>query len=199
MHSVIIIPGLGDDTKKLQFATRNWHKKGLIPIVQAFGWSDNSESYEIKQEKLLELTDAKLQESTISLIGTSAGASAAINAFSLRQEKINGVVNVCGRLRKGSDNGYRSLELKSKHSPSFRESVLLCERNINIIEKQNLKRIMTIRPAFGDELVPANTVPIDGAVNITIPTGEHLFSISMAMTVFSNRIISFLKGLEEHK
>ena len=55
------------------------------------------------------------------------------------------------------------------------------------------KRIMTIRPLLGDELVPGNTATIIGAQNITLPTGEHLLTIGAALTIFGKRIIDFLK------
>ena len=66
----------------------------------------------------------------ISLIGTSAGGSAAVNAFMERKSKIHRVINICGRLRVGPTTGFRSFDSKTKSSPAFTESVRLCERGI---------------------------------------------------------------------
>jgi len=51
---------------------------------------------------------------------------------------------------------------------------------------------MTVRALFGDELVPADTAILRGAHNIVVPTPEHVFSIAIALTLFSRPLITFL-------
>lgn len=189
---VILIPGLGDDASKLQLVTRHWPQKyNIETILYLMPWMGNSESFEQKLNRLIKKIDTLHENGyTISLLGTSAGGSCAINAYCKRREKIAKVINVCGRLRKGK-NVFPSLDIAAKNSPSFKESVLLCEENLKSLNDQDRKKILTIRSYF-DEIVPVSFIPIDGAHNIRIFSVEHILSISLAMTLYSKNIIDFI-------
>lgn len=197
-HKVIIVPGLGDNKVfHIKFATNHWTKKGLDVLIHRFDWMNNYESFETKFNRLLKLVDSLvLEDNTISLVGLSAGGSAVLNVLVERKKMIHKVVNICGRLRTGSDKGFRTLRDKSKNSPSFYKSVKYFEKKEKSLNSDELQRIMTVRAKFGDELVPSNTVSIEEAYNITIPTIEHVLSIGLALSVFSKEIISFLQ--KEH-
>lgn len=81
-HIVIIIPGLGDDTRKLEFATKHFINHGLIPYVYPVGWHKEPYDFQTKLTQLLCLIDNyKSNGSKVSLIGCSAGGSAVLNAF----------------------------------------------------------------------------------------------------------------------
>ncbi|OIN87952.1 MAG: hypothetical protein COW21_02540 [Candidatus Aenigmarchaeota archaeon CG15_BIG_FIL_POST_REV_8_21_14_020_37_27] len=190
-NNVIIIPGLGDDTNKLRIITNWWNKHGITPHIVSIGWHDQ-ENFQQKLAKLVKTIDILSSQETVSLIGTSAGASAALNAFVKRRKKVYHVVNVCGRLRLGKYTGFRSFENRTSSSPAFKESVLLFESMESKLSKADRSRIMTVTPRFGDELVPRDTAILEYAHNITIPTIEHGFSIAMALTIFAKPIIKFL-------
>jgi len=194
-HKVIVIPGLGDRrTKPLELLTNHWKREGLEPIVHAVGWNDGEDSFEPKLHRLVEMIDGFVdQGDAVSLVGTSAGGSAALNAFIERKNVVHRVINVCGRLRVGPTDGFRSFESKSKSSPAFAESVKLCETREGLLLPADRRKIMTVRAMFGDELVPSETTVLQGAYNTTIPTPEHVFSIASALTVFSKPLIVFLK------
>lgn len=193
MHTVIIIPGLGDGVELMEFATRHWKWAGLDPLVYSVGWRDGERSFTPKLTRLLELVDT-LHESGkhVSLVGTSAGGSAAMNAFIERRDAIHRVINVCGRLRVGPTKGLWSFAAKTKSSPAFADSVMMCESHQKTISDKDLKRVMTIRPIF-DEIVPTDTVELDGAHNRVIPSMGHVLSIALSMTFFSYQLASFLK------
>lgn len=193
VHRVIIIPGLGDNTRVLAWVVGYWKRYGLDPIVYSVGWRDGEESFRPKLKKLVALIDKYAKNGNrVSLVGTSAGGSAALNAFIERKSKIHRVINVCGRLRVGPTAGYRSFKAKTKSSPAFVESVRLCERGIEQLSLPDRRKIMTVRAMFGDELVPPETTIVDGALNIQIPTAEHMFSIGAALTIYSGALIFFL-------
>lgn len=194
-HKVIVIPGLGDQrTKPLELAVGHWRLQGLESIVHAVGWHDGEDSFEPKLQRLTEMIDRFSQEGDkVSLVGTSAGGSAALNAFIERRDVVHRIINVCGRLRVGPEAGFRSFEAKSKSSQSFAESVKLCEVKQETLSDQDKKKIMTVRAMFGDELVPPETTIVEGAYNTKVPTPEHMFSIGMSLTLFSRPIIVFLK------
>ena len=191
----VIIPGLGEGTSKIRFATNHWRKYGLEPVVYSVGWHDGETEFEPKLRRLVKLIDGFFQEgSTVSLVGTSAGGSAVLNAFIERKDKTHRVVNVCGRLRAGIQKGFRSFEARTSSSPVFAQSVKLCESRENSLTEADRLKIMTVRAMFGDELVPSNTATLAGAYNTRVSTPEHMFSIGMALTLFSKPIISFLTG-----
>ncbi len=154
-------------------------------------WQGEEQELEPKLERLIALIDESFEDGyRVSLLGTSAGGSAVVNAFTMRKDKIHKVINICGRLRKG-ENVFPTLEKASLTSKSFYDSVISCEENLKNLTKDNRMKILTFRPIF-DELVPRDTVTVSGATNILLPTFEHMLSISLAMTVFSKKIADFV-------
>lgn len=196
-HAVIIIPGLGDDRFGalwiIQKLTNYWSTYGLTPIVYAIGWHNGEKEFQPKLNRLIKYIDAlsKTYEK-ISLVGTSAGASAALNAFFVRRKKVYKAISVCGRLFPGSGYKRRSLENMAKNSPPFRESVLLFARTEPTLTRFDRRRLMTIRARFGDEMVPAATSVLEGATNVTIPLFEHVVCIGLAFMPKATPIIDFL-------
>jgi hypothetical protein len=192
-HSIIIIPGLGDKTKPVQFLIEHWKIYGLNPIIYSVGWRDGESQFLPKLYKLLSLIDKlKRNGDTVSLIGTSAGGSAVLNAFFERKNVIHKVINICGRLRTGPIKGFRSFKSKTSSSPTFAQSVILAESREPFLNLNDRKKIMTVRSMFGDELVPPETTNIDGAHNIRVPMIGHVMSIGAALTIFSKPIVEFL-------
>jgi len=194
MKKVLIIPGLGEYDEYVEMLTRCWRKYGLEPVIHQMHWSDG-EHFALKLEKLVAVVDALSKDgSVISLVGLSAGASAALNLFLERDHAIDRVVSICGRIRKGDQTGYRSFETRTKSSRAFAESVMLFAKEEKSLSVEQRKRIMTVRPLFGDALVPASTTHIDGARNVTIPTAGHIFSIGMSLSICSRPILQFLNA-----
>lgn len=198
-HSVIIIPGLGDNRifgkKMLELATGNWQNYGLTPVVCAVDWHNSEDLFQSKLDRLVKLVDQLVQKGdTVSLVGISAGGSAALNVFVRRSDIVYRAINVCGRLRTGSRSGFRSFYSKTASSPSFAESVRLFESCENKMSESDRLKVMTICSMLGDELVPPETTKLPGAFNTMVPAPEHLFSILIALTLFSKPLIRFLNG-----
>ncbi|MBI5620579.1 hypothetical protein HY949_02270 [Candidatus Gottesmanbacteria bacterium] len=192
-NKVIIIPGLGDETRVLGYITRQWKRYGLDLVVYSVGWHDGKESFPLKLSRFVQMIDELVKNGNkVSLVGTSAGGSAVVNAFIERKSKIHRVINICGRLKVGPTTGYRSFDKKTSSSPAFAESVRLCEKGIKLLTATDRKKIMTVHAKFGDELVPPETTMINGAHNTYIPTMEHVVSISAALTIFSKSLTFFL-------
>jgi len=192
-HSVIVVPGLGDETRKLELLTSHWQRHGLKPTVYSVRWCDGEVEFQPKLERIIKLIDTLSSKGdTVSLVGISAGGSAVCNAFIKRRNAVHKVINVCGRLRTGNQRGFCSFESRSASSPAFAQSVKLFEKKESSLTNEDRQKIMTVRAMFGDELVPANTTVIRGAYNTQVPTPEHLLSIGAALTVFSRPLIVFL-------
>lgn len=192
-HRVIVIPGLGDEVNRMSWAVSHWRKHGLEPLVHSVGWHDGGQDFQPKLETLVRMIDQYAKTGDrISLVGCSAGGSAALNAFFDRRDVVYRVINVCGRLRSGDQQGFRSYEARTASSPPFAQSVKLFESHEDLLSTHDRQKVMTVRALFGDELVPADTTVLHGAYNTVIPTPEHVFSIAMALTVFSSPLITFL-------
>lgn len=193
-HHTIFIPGLGDEVNKMTWATNFWRRFGLDPIVHSVGWHNGEREFQPKLQILVDMIDKFANDGDkVSLVGCSAGGSAAFNAFFERRNVVYRVINVCGRLRTGSQNGFRSFDARTASSPPFAESVKLFESHEALLTEQDKQKVMTVRALFGDELVPADTTILRGAYNTVVPTPEHVFSIAMALTLFSRPLITFLK------
>lgn len=192
-HKVIIVPGLGDETDKIKWATNHYRKYGLEPVVHNIWWRKGEKHLEPKLKKLIKLIDTLSKNGNkVSLIGTSAGSSAVMNAFVARKNKIYKIVSVCGRLKRGDEKGFRSFESKTASSLAFKESILMFEESEPKLTKEDRKKVMTIRAIF-DELVPDNTSYIKGATNKRIKSVEHIFSIWMGLS-FYKPLKDFLTG-----
>ncbi|MDO8609903.1 MAG: hypothetical protein Q7R95_05105 [bacterium] len=190
-HIIIIIPGLDDNEFNTNLIAKLWTKIYKVQVVPYFMYWKNKEDFDTKLQKLIQKIDEfYYQGFKISLVGTSAGGSVAINVFCKRKYKIHKVINVCGRLKKGK-NVFPSLELASRSFHSFKESVLMCEKNINRLSKVDKQKILTIQPLY-DEIVPISLITIEGVKNIRIFSIEHMLSIFLSMTIYSKMIIDFL-------
>lgn len=192
-HKVIIVPGLGDETNKIKWATNFYRKYGLEPVVHNMWWRKGEKHFEPKLQKLIKLIDSlSKMGDKVSLVGTSAGSSAVMNAFIARKKKIYKVISVCGRLKQGEEKGFRSFEAKTASSLAFKESILMFEKSEPKLTKEDRKKMMTISAVF-DELVPGNTSRIKGATNNQIKSVEHMFSIWMGLS-FYPPLIKFLQA-----
>jgi len=197
-HHIIYIPGLFDthpvNRPFHNLAQAAWRKKGFHPHLYLPHWEEGHH-FTPKLKGITHLIDALVQQGNIvSLVGQSAGGSAALNAFCERRDKVNGVVNITGRLRSGV-NVRPTLQQAARISPAFKESVLLFEReNEPILRPSDRKKIMTIRPWF-DETVPASTVPLDGATNLVAPIVEHSSGGGFISIVWTSKFLEFLKEL----
>jgi hypothetical protein len=192
-HIVIIVPGLGDQVKQLKIITAHFRNHGFTLIVHNIGWRNTNGDFAPKLQKLVKrIDDYNRGGAKVSLIGTSAGGSAVMNAFFERKKIVYRVVNVCGRLRTGAITGFRSFASKTKSSTSFAESVKLAEKRTGELTVSDRCRVLTVRPIF-DEVVPSDTQILSGATNIRISTIGHVVSIALTLTVFSKQIFEFLK------
>jgi hypothetical protein len=190
-NHVIIIPGLGNEIKKHEWAAKRWKRFGLIPHVFDAKWTIEEPNFVDKMRRALKLVDTLAKPTVrISLVGNSAGSSFALNIFCNKKQIIDSVIINCGRVRTG-DWPWFTFDQATSSSPSFKQSVLMAEKAEKSLSTNDRKRILTIRPIF-DEVVPPTTVPIEGAKNCIVPSVEHVVSITLNMTLFDRKIIDFI-------
>ncbi len=193
-HTIVVIPGLNDfgffSSRGIRFALLRLRMSQQFEIVMHPVGCLDGEPFAPKLDRLVKHIQQVSQKNTVSLIGTSAGGSAAFNALMATPQSIHKAVNVCGRLRKG--NHLRlTLEHAATSSTAFRESVELFERQEPSMPPHLRQRCLTIKPRFGDEVVPGDTVALTGAHNHFVNAGEHLLSIYLSL-MFPKTIMQFL-------
>lgn len=188
-HIIIYITGLGDRDVSLQKMAIKWWQIFYVK-TQLFhvNWT-NTEPFSQKLDRLLAVIDEyNEQRYKISLVGTSAGASVAIAAFSRRKNVVSGVVCICGKLR----NPQTVRPRYYKQNPAFRDVMNGLENDLAKLTKNDKEKILSIRPLYDQTVLVADT-KINGAHRAIIPSFYHVPSIALALTLFSPITIFFLK------
>jgi pimeloyl-ACP methyl ester carboxylesterase len=190
-HAIIYIPGLGDSRiSGQQRAVNAWKVQDVEPNVFQMNWMDG-EPFDPKLKRLLLKIDELLGEGKIvSLISASAGSSAALNAYAKRQDRINGLVSICGKLQ-----GFNSVNSTVYgRNPAFQQSMEMLPESEKLLDMSSRHRILSLHP-IADESVPIADTKLAGTVPRTMPVAGHFFGIAYGLTVGSFASIKFLKRL----
>jgi pimeloyl-ACP methyl ester carboxylesterase len=187
-HHVIYVPGLGDKYSYGQDkALKLWKWFGIVSHYHAVGW-DDGESFVPKLARLLDMIDDLSNKHTVSLAGASAGASAVLNAYAAKNDRIAGLVSISGKINHPETVG----EDLYNENPAFRQSMELLPQNLKQLNQQMRQRIMSIHPLYDTQVPPPDTL-IDGAHEKLIWSVGHSFSIGIAITLGAYGICNFLK------
>ena len=191
---IMYIPGLGDHKIAGQRrAIALWRLHCVTAEVFQMNWAD-SETWERKFAHLLERIDELTTNGVrVGLVGASAGASAAINAFAVRQDTVAGVVLISGKVNHAETVGQ---EVRSKN-PSFWTSIQACEHSLSQLGSNERRRIQS-RYAFKDMVVTATDSYVQGADNRVQPSVGHVTTIGTQIIFAAPLIIKFLKKQAEH-
>ena len=188
---VIYIPGLGDARVGSQrLAVRAWRLWGVKAEVCQMRWADD-EPWESKLQRLLaRIDECAADGKAVGLVGSSAGASAVINAYALRKSQLLGCVLIAGKVNHADTIGsnYR------RENPAFIQSAQACEKSLASLSDLDRKRILSRYAAF-DEIVPRKDSYIVGAHNQTVPTAGHAFSIGIQLLFGAPGFLRFLKAM----
>jgi len=188
---VIYIPGLGDDRAAgQQLVVRSWRLWGVRAEAFPMRWADG-EPWESKLQRLLARIDALTAEGQkVALVGSSAGASAAINAYAVRKNQLVGCVLIAGKI----NNAHAIGEQYRRQNPAFVESVVQCEGALAGLTEADRRRILS-RYATSDPIVPRQDSYISGAYNQTVPTVGHAVTIGVQLVFGAPGFLRFLRRL----
>jgi pimeloyl-ACP methyl ester carboxylesterase len=197
-HKVLLLSGLGDNKDVWGFNKilehDNWKNSGFETQAINMDWMNPDETFEQKLERLTAVIDELYEDFVVSIIGASAGGSMAFNLLIARLERVSKAISVCSRLRKGH-HFWRSFDRMTDKSPSFAKSVVTFEKQEPDIPQNVRDRMMTWSAKF-DELVPLETSQLEGATNVDIPSIEHMFTMYISLTKFSQIIIDFIADVD---
>ncbi|OGK39905.1 hypothetical protein A3A74_05475 [Candidatus Roizmanbacteria bacterium RIFCSPLOWO2_01_FULL_35_13] len=193
MHILLLVPGLGNYDRILKFWTKVFTKDDFKIIVCNVDWKKGERNFEDKinivENRIVELVSKKHE---VSVMGLSAGGSIALAAFHALNKKVRFAVTVCSCLKLNYDNTKREKEIFELF-PSYRKAVQFFENTVlPELTLEEKKRILTIRPIF-DEIVPVQTMIIEGANNFRLFLARHI-SLYIILFFFSSYIFKFINS-----
>lgn len=191
-HVIIYVPGLGDKARWLvrlqKMALRLWRVRGVRTEVMPLLWTDPIPLRPRFEKLLLRIDTLHSEGKTVSLIGTSAGASAVISAFVERPELVNGVVTICGKIQGDLPDSVKEL------NPSFAESYKQLNQSVKQLSPERRNRILNIYSPL-DAVVPSKQAILPGAHTFETRALGHNPTCAYVLLFKSKEITRFLKKL----
>ncbi|HSX37026.1 MAG TPA: hypothetical protein VLG13_02835 [Patescibacteria group bacterium] len=188
-HHVIYVPGITDDTFRVQsLLLLTWWLYGVRPHLHVIPWAGD-EAFAPKLQRLLDKVDGlHAQGHTLSLVGASAGASAVLNAYIQRKDKISGLVYICGKINHPESVSERTYS----ENPAFKESLgRLPETLAQLTPEDKAKMLSLYSPV--DTSVPYPDTIIGGVAEKRLPRLRHGWAIVYAISLGAFGLIKFLK------
>lgn len=188
---IILVPGLDDGRYNfLSLVGPWWNRDDVLLLPRYVNWRDGG-TYEDKLRQLLDFIDQQLATGDpVALIGISAGASLALNAYVLRLRLV-GMVNICGTFRLGGDPP-PALSKRTNEIEAYRHSVRACEDHQEDLEPEQLRHIL-VMAGWWDGIVPRYTVDLTGTAWKRIHGVSHFLSIIIALMFYRKFIVRFLR------
>ncbi len=190
VHHILFFNGLstGEVRKREQIAINYLRKRGVQVTAAQINWY-GSESFASIFKRMVKLTQQELKKhGKLTLVGSSAGGSMAVNILSRLRDKNLSAVTLCSRLQLADLPWWdlRSLERMahmgtSRPSQAFLDSVTYCSNkaipNLTTSSKQHL----IIVQQWADFVVPRPTMSIDGVQIYKVPALGHGWGIAMGV------------------
>lgn len=193
-HAVIYIPGLGDRNRLLLWVQRQllrgWRTAGVRGHIFTMRWTSD-ESIKPRVAELSEYIDRLREEGyVVSLMGASAGASAAISMFAQRPDAVAAAISLSGQLRGADKVVNQALDL----NPRFKESLDLMNRHLDKLDQASRQRILTYRVAV-DAIVPPSHSTLDGANNRRLWIVGHNLGIVWVLSAKGRGVARFIRAI----
>lgn len=190
---ILYIPGLGDKNVSGQIRAINiWRFWGVTPELLQMNWA-NAEPWESKFKRLLaRIDELHSKGESVGLVGVSAGASAVMNAYAARKNKLVGVVCIAGKINRPNVIGSRY----RKNNPAFVTSAEECEKALQTLDATDRRRILSQFGLF-DPVVSKVDSRVPGARNRFSPTIGHTITIVLQITFGAPSFLRFLKKLSK--
>ncbi len=188
-HHLIYIPGLGD--------SKSYGQSSLLKIWQLFGIKTHyapvywrvDEPFQAKLAKLTKLVDELSINGLVSIVGISAGASAAMNLLSARQTKIHKAVFVAGKLLYPETIN----EEYFRENPAFKESVFMADANFKAMTKAERQKMLSLYAIY-DNTVPIKASQLPGVKHTRIIAVGHIPTIFTTLVFYGYSISRFIKS-----
>lgn len=187
-HQVIYVPGILDDKFRIQGTlVRLWRFHGVRGHCHEIPWA-GTEGWRPKFQRLLDKIDKyHSQGHQVSLIGASAGASAVLNAYAERTDKISSLIYICAKINAPETVSQKTYD----ENPAFKTSLELLQANLLKLKPQDKAKMLSLySPADGT--VPYAATVIPGVKERQLPRLKHgraiLYSLSFGASVLTRFI-----------
>lgn len=185
---VLLLPGLGDHHPQILLKLiKHWPLLGVSLHFQPINWNDN-EPWNSKLTRINSRLDELSEKyGSLGVVAISAGASAALNVYALKTDKINKLVFICGKIAGLDDvnpNYYKT-------NPAFKNSLADAQSVLNKLSPADKIKMLAIRPLY-DEVVHTRYSKIPGVRQLVMLSAGHSISIGAALTIYSPIISRFL-------
>jgi dienelactone hydrolase len=186
---VIYIPGIGDDRSGHQSKiVKTWRWWGIDSELYSMDWANSRPWKEKFQEFVAHIDDLSSQGKKIGLVGASAGASAAINAYAARGEDVIGVVTIAGKINRPQNIGARY----RNNNPSFVDSAYAGEESLASLSAKQREHMLAIYGTL-DEVIARRDSKISGGHNRLSLTIGHGVTIAIQIIFGAPFFLRFLK------
>lgn len=185
-HHVIYVPGILDNIYHIQsLAISTWRLHGIHGHCYPIPWA-GTEAWEPKFKRLLAEIDRYADAGhKVSLVGASAGASAVLNAYVERKDKISGLVCICAKI-----NAPETVSKKTyQQNPAFKESLEILQRNLPKLTAEDKAKMLSLYSPK-DGVVPYLATVIPGVKEQQLPALRHGRAIIYALTFGSGRFLA---------
>lgn len=184
---LIYIPGIRDDLLGIQSVLlQTMRLYGVLPLLHEMPWS-GSGTYDSKLEALIKRIDSRAARGySVSLIGASAGASAALNAYVQRREVVRAVVLICGKIQRPegvADHTYAT-------NPAFKTAMHQLQDTLRELTPADKVKMLSLYSPK-DVTVPYQDTVIPGVKEQALPALSHGKAILYTISLGSKRIIDF--------
>lgn len=181
MTHYIYLPGFGERFDLLRrLALRRWERSDVRVTVVTMRWTDRSETYEQRYERVAKVVKQSSSEKVV-LVGESGSGPMALLAFSRHPEAVDSVVTICGYNHGASDVH----QMHRRQRPAFYALMQTMDTIVPTLPQSVRRRITTIYSTH-DKVVTPDHTRIEGAREVVLSTGGHMWSICRTL----------LKGLE---
>lgn len=176
---LIIIPGLGDRGRRYRFFVPFWARLGFAVNIFVFGWEDRHASFEEAQTRLIQFVDSL--ETSVYVIGVSAGGTAAVNLLTARPNTVTKVVTVCTPYVLVSERYNRLLNKTSERLVA----------SLAGMDSRTKAKIVSVHAAF-DQLVPVKASQPAGIQSVRLRSIGHGTTIFAALVFYRQLLTRFL-------
>lgn len=176
-RQLIIIPGLGDRVRLYRLVIPVWKLLGYDVHIFSFGWEDVNEDFQAAIKRLVDYID-DLRATRVSIIGASAGGTAAINVLAERPQTVRRVVTIATPYR----------YLAHLENEKLKDSIDHIDLNANSIR---LKILSTY--GLRDQTVPPNISKPRGIYTKKLYAVNHGYIIAIALVAYCLNIRKFLE------
>jgi len=191
----LYLNGLGDGNlqRREAWLLERQRKAGMTVVAAHINWRSKEAFFHLRDritQQAEELLDPMESEDIFLLNATSAGVCLSLAVIQQLDDPRVRIIGHSGRVRAGKLARWdpRTMERcahlgTDEESMSFYNGVRECETNVipNLTSDQ-MDRILLTTPLAGiDEIVPGNTMPIEGVRNIVMPIVSHVGAIGLGL------------------